>query len=208
MHSSVRRKDDQHIPKCGQMLVMILIMGLSTLGHAQSSRFDVFHGKKVVGEVQAHRQLDGHRTHYIMTSQSEFWILWTQTMRSYAETDYVNGQLHACNTSFRLNGSLRDSSSMTPNSGVHHCYIEPEERFIHQGSVDWTTARMYFEEPLGLNSIFVESALKHCPLKLTSPHTYRLELPDGNVNSYMYQNGVLQEIIVERRFVDLVFRRA
>jgi hypothetical protein len=36
---------------------------------------------------------------------------------------------------------------------------------------------------------------------------YELTLPDGHVNRYVYRNGVLHEIQVDRLFFDLVFRR-
>jgi hypothetical protein len=66
---------------------------------------------------------------------------------------------------------------------------------------------MYFEEPIGVNEVFVESVLENCRLMPLGEHRYRLFMPDAKMNDYVYKNGVLQEIGVDRKYVDLVFRR-
>ena len=79
--------------------------------------------------------------------------------------------------------------------------------FLCERATQWTTSRLYFEEPAGQSIVFVESVLKDCPLICSAPNTYTLTFPNGNVNRYVYKGGSLQEIHVERTFLDLVFRR-
>jgi hypothetical protein len=66
---------------------------------------------------------------------------------------------------------------------------------------------MYFEEPIGQQRIFVESVLRYCPLQHLGGGEYRLTLPDDKVNRYVYKDGRLEEIHVDRNFFDLVFKR-
>lgn len=174
----------------------------------QDARFHVFKGEDVVGNILVSRTAIGDRTSYSMTSHSEFDLFWRQVITSRSCTEYGGGSLSACHTSVAVNGTMRDSSSLAKFHDGMACFVHPDRRFKHSGTVDWTTARMYFEEPVGSSHIFVESVLQLCPLQRTGPGTYRLTLAKGKVNHYTYRNGVLQEILVERTFFDLVFRRA
>lgn len=104
-----------------------------------------------------------------------------------------------------LNDALRDSSHMA--RGASECFVHPEAPFTCERTTQWTTARMYFEEPIGQALIFVESALKDLPLQRTGDGTYTLTLSSNTENHYVYRGGVLQEIHIKRPMVGLVFKR-
>lgn len=67
---------------------------------------------------------------------------------------------------------------------------------------------MYFKEPVGQKVAFAESYQTLCPLEVIEKGIYKLTLPGGKVNHYVYKKGVLQEIRIFRPIVDLVFKRA
>ncbi|MCB0766167.1 MAG: hypothetical protein KDB95_03045 [Flavobacteriales bacterium] len=185
------------------ILGCLLLLGSS----AQDHRFDIWKGKDIVGSILVKRKVDGGRTHYVMSSFSEFDILWKQQVRSLVSTEYMNGGVSKCYSHVKVNGNVRDSSHFHLNRDSATCYVHPDEHFVHEGLVEWTTARMYYEEPVGQQSVFVESVLRHCRLQHTGPGTYRLHFPDGKVNNYTYRNGRLEEVHVDRNFFELVFRR-
>lgn len=178
-----------------------------SMAHAQQSRFSIWKGDDVIGSVLARRTVSADRTHYLMTSFSEFDLIWKHNVRSLVSTEYLNGELATCHSNMRVNGDMRDSSHFAPGAASAHCFVHPDERFMHRGRVEWTTARMYFEEPVQQGSIFVESVLKDCPLEAIGEGRYQLTLPDDRRNRYSYRNGQLEEIHVDRGFFDLVFKR-
>jgi hypothetical protein len=134
-------------------------------------------------------------------------VLWKQVVRTVGMTEYVNGSMTTCHSSFRFNDSLKDSSHMVTRHGVTKGYVHPGKTTQKANTNPWSTARLYYEEPIGQTSIFVESVLHNCPLERTAAGTYTLTMPDRKVNHYVYRNGVLYEIRVDRSFFDLVFRR-
>lgn len=181
----------------------LLLLGTS----AQDHRFDIWKGNAVVGSILVKRKVDGDRTHYVMSSFSEFDLLWKQQVRSLVSTEYLNGGMSKAYAHVKVNGTVRDSSHFHLEQDTATCYVHPDDHFVHEGRVEWTTARMYYEEPVGQPLIFVESVLRNCRLQGTGPGTYRLHLPDGKVNNYTYRNGRLEEVHVDRTFFELVFRR-
>lgn len=174
---------------------------------AQESTFDILKGGEVVGSVAASRTTTGDRTLYVMTSYSVMNVLWKQTVTSAMYTEYSGGTLRACMSSIHVNGAVRDSSHMTTDEDGLRCHVYPRPVFRRTEALPWTTARMYYEEPVGQQSVFVESVLTPCSLRVVSPGNYLLTFPNGAQSRYVYAQGQLQEIHVDRTFIDLLFRR-
>jgi hypothetical protein len=187
------------------LLTVLLLCGLAA--QAQPGKFAIWKSGDVVGQVFVDRIIKGDRIHYIISSYAEVMVLWKQVVRTVGMTEYVNGKMTTCHSSFRFNDSLKDSSHMVTRQGVTHGYIHPGKTTQKANTNPWSTARLYYEEPIGQTSIFVESVLQNCPLERTAVGTYTLTMPDRKVNHYVYRNGVLYEIRVDRSFFDLVFRR-
>lgn len=174
---------------------------------AQESTFDILKGGEVVGSVAASRTTTGDRTLYVMTSYSVMNVIWKQTVTSAMFTEYSGGTLRACMSSIHVNGAVRDSSHMTTDADGLRCHVYPRPVFRRAEALPWTTARMYYEEPVGQESVFVESVLAPCSLRVVSPGNYLLTFPNGAESRYVYAQGQLQEIHVDRLFIDLLFRR-
>jgi len=192
---------------CSLLLVGVLSLSAATLVHGQSdqARFHILKGNKTIGHVHALKHSSGTLTNYVMTSHAEFSLAWKQVVRTHLTTEYRNELLTACQSVIKLNDAVRDSSSMV--RGTDRCFVYPEAPFTCERSTQWTTARMYFDEPLQQEFIFVESALRALALVSVGPGQYLLTFPNGTSNRYVYQNGLLHEIHVKRPLVNLVFRR-
>lgn len=173
----------------------------------QPSTFAIWKGDDLVGKVFVDRRTSGDRTHYSMNSRSKVMVLWPQHIRTSMSTEYVGGRLAACHTAVCVNDEVRDSSSMRTQGTKVVGYLHPGLVVPAASANSWTTARMYYEEPVGQTAIYVESVLRDCALAKVGAGIYELTLPDGHVNRYVYRNGVLHEIQVDRLFFDLVFRR-
>lgn len=190
------------------MVLLATVFGTLALTiQAQQTRFDIWKGNDIVGSILAKRMVSDERTRYLLTSYTEINAVLKQAVRTTVAVEYRHGNLSTSFTHLYVNDVLRDSSHFTRGEEEASCYVYPDDRFRHQPSVQWTTARMYFEEPTGQHSIFVESIMKPCPLQALGLGYYRLTLPGGKVNTYMYMNGRLEEIHVDRSFLDLVFKR-
>ena len=185
----------------------VLLVFVAQAISAQPGTFVIWVNDEVVGEVTVNRTTIGPRTIYSMNSLSEVDVIWTQVVRTMMRTEYAGSQLTACHSSVRVNDSVRDSSSLRTHLGRVQGFVHPREQVVVPCTNPWSTARMYYEEPIGQRSIYVESVLRDCPLVPLGGGRYRLTLPNDKVNDYVYRQGVLQEIHVDRPFFDLIFKR-
>ena len=186
-----------------------MLFGCWCASFAQLSTFTIHvnDDADVVGQVRVSRGTVGTRTTYSMASLSEVVVVWRQVIRTSLITEYTGDRISACMSSVHVNGAVRDSSHMR----LYHTglvgFVHPGRTVTTPCTNAWSTARMYFEEPVGQHRIYVESVLDECVLEPLGGGRYKLIMPDRKVNFYTYRGGVLQEILVDRTFFDLVFRR-
>lgn len=176
---------------------------------AQSDIFDILHRNKVLGRIDAQRIVKGDRVSYSMISHTKFNMVWDQEVRTVARTTYVAGRVADCLTTVHVNEEMRDSSVLRTVAGKGLYVVHP--RTVYSAALPtnpWTTARMYYEEPVGQDSVFVESELIECAVERIAEGEYILKLPNKERNHYVYRNGILQEIRVDRGWLELLFRRA
>ncbi len=186
------------------LFAMLLLTGRPT---AETARFQIIKGDEVIGAITAICVRSASGVSYQMNSRSEVSLLWNQVIETAMMARYEGGYLDACGMTVHVNGSMRDSTHLYHDSGTGRYYVHPDLRHATQQQRAWTTARMYFEEPVDVGSIFVESLLEDRTLRRKEAGRYTLILPGNTENHYFYKNGVLQEIMVDRPLFDLIFRR-
>lgn len=176
---------------------------------AQDGVFHILHNDKVLGTIDVLRTEEGDRVTYSMISFSTFSALWKREIRTVARTEYIAGKVATCLTTVHVGKELRDSSALRTIAGRGLYVVHPSKVYAADLPRNpWTTARMYYEEPVGQDSVFVESELFECAVERIAPGEYILKLPNKEQNHYVYRNGLLHEIRVDRGWFGLVFRRA
>ncbi|MGB3870658.1 MAG: DUF6134 family protein [Flavobacteriales bacterium] len=187
--------------------LLTVLLGWASLVAGQESHFKIFKGDSEVGSIQAHRSTHAGRTSYVIVSYAEVRMIWMQAVRTTMYTEYEGGLLRKCFATVSLNGNMRDSSNLSTHQGERWAYVHPQAPYRLRSTNDWTTSRMYYEEPIGQSTILVESVLQDCPIRRTGPSSYEVTLPNNDRNRYRYKNGRLMEVQVDRLLVNLVFRR-
>ena len=195
-----------YVPRNPYLLLALMLLASGAL--AQRSEFHIFKGEDRIGRIDVSRSAQGDHINYEMRSNSVTRVIWQHEVNTMVRTRYIGGAIASCYSYVKVNGSVRDSSHMDLSVPSPVCFLYPRGSTECAADVQWTTARMYFEEPVGQPKIFVESMLRHCTLQRTAEGVYTLTFPNNDRNHYTYRNGQLQEILVERTFFDLVFRRA
>ena len=190
-----------------RIALLSLLLGFALAVAGQESTFKIFKGNSEVGSIQAYRTSHGGRTSYVIVSHAEIQMVWKQVVRTTMYTEYEDGLVKKCLATVNLNGNMRDSSYLSIRKGEKWAYVHPRPAFRMHSTNDWTTARMYYEEPVGRTSILVESVLQECPIRRTGPGKYEVTLPNNDRNRYTYVNGRLMEVQVDRLLINLVFRR-
>ena len=71
--------------------------------------------------------------------------------------------------------------------------------------VEHTVLSLYYKEPLNVREGFSDNFQQYLPVSKTGTGKYRVDLPNGNSNYYIYQQGRLLRVEVEQPFYALQF---
>lgn len=107
---------------------------------------------------------------------------------------------------FTRNGkTLNNTHTTLLNGGYIVSTIEKENQLITQ-PIDFTVARMYFQEPKNLNYIYSEAWGKTLPLTRQG-NNYSFTTPDEITCTFKYQNGTLQEVVSKTIIGEIKFTK-
>ena len=73
--------------------------------------------------------------------------------------------------------------------------------------VDFSSASVFFNEPVDRTKMFYEKYGKELSIKKTAEHTYEVDLPNGGVERYKYNNGEVTEVQFVQSFATIVLRK-
>ena len=197
--------------KTRKYVLLFLLVILISVGrlYSQKHTYTVHRAGKAIGEVTTSLSESDHTKTYKIISDVNFKVLWRRYNRR--TSNLVVYENEAVKTSFLgvyMNNDLEDSSSINLDQNKYNCYRYPDDRFVlNNTEVLFTTAKLYFQEPVGIQSIYSERFLQYCPLEPKGNHKYQLNLPNGRVNYYTYGDDELIEILVDRTWFNLEIRQ-
>lgn len=81
--------------------------------------------------------------------------------------------------------------------GGRHYYIENEKKLPVQKRITYTTTRLFFEEPVGVDEVYVERLNVFVPIQYEGDGVYKTVIEGGD-NYYHYENGILVEFRLKK----------
>jgi hypothetical protein len=107
-----------------------------------------------------------------------------------------------------MNNDLEDSTTLHQENNNYQVFQFPQKNYmLHSTDLRFSTAKLYFQEPEGIQEVYSELFLQYCRLEPQEDHRYKLYLPDGKVNYYTYEDRQLVKVDIERTWFNLEFRK-
>ncbi len=189
--------------------IKLYFLVLFSIGTAQlsgqSSMYVVTRSNgKEIGTVTTSAKQAGEQWTYNVHSDVNFKVLWKEYHRQTSNNvQYQNGYVKESFSCVYMNNELEDSSALNLSGAAYQGFRTPDIRFQLNSKVQFTTAKLYFQEPVNVDQIYSERFLAYCALEAQGNNKYKLHLPNGKVNYYTYKNHKLIEVLVERTWFDL-----
>jgi hypothetical protein len=121
---------------------------------------------------------------------------------------YAGESIESSYSGVYMNNDLEDSTSLNQAHNYYHVFQYPHNRYIlERTDLRFSTAKLYFQEPRGIEEVYSERFLQYCRLEAQEDHQYKLYLPDGKINYYTYKDSELVKVDIERTWFNLEFRK-
>jgi len=175
---------------------------------AQFSTFTIFKGDTEIGEIKAFlEETDNNLVKYTVESEVNFWVIWRYNRTSDLIATYKDDMLETSYSKIILNDDIKEFTKLKKEGEAYNCFKYPNLSFQTKPGVNFSVAKLYFEEPVGISRVYSEKYLTYAELEPQGDHTYKLILPGGKINYYTYQNQELVEVLVHRNWFNLAFRK-
>lgn len=166
-------------------------------------------GSKQVG-IQKASRTEQNSNEYVYKIKSDvcFSFITKRNMSFTLDVASADHLLYKSDYTEFLNDKLRGSSSLLLEDQQYSFTKEGTYSVLPHGpDIFWTTARMYFEEPIGIKQVFAERHGKYLQISQVDDHSYALTLPSGRVNTYTYVDGVCETVVVDHWLATIRFER-
>ncbi len=190
-------------------LVLWLCIFWSFQSYGQNHHFSVHKGGREIGQITATLKESQNTQTYKIQSDVSFRILWKNYRRKTSNTvTYRNEYLDTSYSGIYMNNEMVDSSTIEQGINDYRAFKFPDDRFVlNNVDLRFTTAKLYFQEPLEVKKVYSERFLQYCPIEALGDSRYKLHLPDDKVNYYTYKDDQLIAVLVERTWFNLEFRK-
>lgn len=104
------------------------------------------------------------------------------------------------------NGKEFTNSKTTKDKSGYTIKTLKEEKAIYQKFIHYNLCKLYFEEPIGISSVYSDTYGEFLSLKPAGKHRYEMILPDGKSNFYSYNHGICTLVELELIFGKITFQ--
>ncbi|MBN3519160.1 hypothetical protein JYB62_04020 [Algoriphagus lutimaris] len=194
-------------------LVFIIFLFLSSSAWGQEStvsqNYDIVVAGFRIGGMTAQKIQSPKETKFEINSLVDFWFFGRVHVDFLQKAEYLNGQLHEASTvsnsnrgNFQTNVSWNNDHYVVDANTYKYENNEPVNQPIYS-----SPARLYFEEPKHGDILLSENFGLVTTVVEDEPGVYSIEV-NGNTNTFYYEEGVLQKVVLENSIKNYVIRRS
>ncbi|SIN75288.1 DUF6134 family protein [Algoriphagus halophilus] len=192
-------------------LLLFLFLSSSVWGQEStiSQNYDIVVAGFRIGGMTAQKIESPNETKFEINSLVDFWFFGRVHVDFLQKADYIDGQLHNASTvsnsnrgNFQTNVSWNNDHYVVDANTYKYENKEPVNQPIYS-----SPARLYFEEPNDGDILLSENFGLITTVVEDEPGVYSLEV-NGNTNTFYYEDGILQKVVLENSIKNYVIRRS
>lgn len=168
----------------------------------------MYWGKDKIGKIKAERTSNKGTTSLQIKSEVSFKLMGNHNRTSDLSAKYKNQRLIESLAISTFDQKEEDQTSTTynPTTSNYTFRKNPDHELTWDSEITFSVAKLWFQEPVGIKTLFSEVYLDNCTLTELKPHFYELVMPDKKTTQYQYENGILTKVIAKRVAFTLEFQ--
>lgn len=188
-----------------RLALFLLALALGMNSFADNLTYTVIHDKKPVGQINISRTTKQDLTQIRFESTVVVNMLFTIKVYDKMDVTFKGNQLINSYLYRTLNGKVKVKNYATWDGKSYLQNNKDEDKSTLSQLIHYTTASLYYHEPIGQQEVYSEKFQKMIPIKNVGIKRYLLSLPNGNKVYYSYKNGVCSLVEAETDWANLQF---
>jgi len=193
-------------------LIPLLFVGLITLSSfgpsakVESCNYQVLLDGRLIGTYSVNKTDINGTSNFRVETNTAAGLIRRAEHKSVMISSYEQSKLISFDLKTWVNQKLESSSGICWDGNQ---YVKQNGADLPQvcvKMVTYSSACLYFEEPVNMDSLFYEKYGRELELSEFGDHQYEIELPNASKERYTYQNGKLNSVEIVQSFATITLR--
>lgn len=171
--------------------------------------YKVVNNGNTIGWVKIQKINDAHGnvSSIVLTSEVKRRIIFLLTVEEKQDTYFNETGMVKSSIYRKINDNVK-MNQQTVFKGDYYEFKSPKtsER-VAMPQVQYNALSMYIREPVNIEKVFSETFQRYLKIEPQGKSVYKLKLPDGNTNTYYYDNGICSRVVMEHTLFTFEFVR-
>lgn len=189
-----------HAGRPASLSVLLLACTFSGASQHRQLTYKVVRNDSEIGRVSVASETDSSGCHVKVISDIRFRILFRFSAYVVEEATFRNKIMQYSSAYRKWNGDDQ-VNRQTKLAGRNYEVVNfGKSSLAPYYPVSFHILHLYVAEPVNIQRVYSESFQQMLELKKVSEHTYRLDLPGGDYNEYVYEKGICRRVDLHHSF--------
>ncbi len=184
-----------------QLFIKIFFL-LPIIPVAQNSKLNynvIFMGNNI-GWLRLEKNESGNKSDLLLISEIKAKIIFPITLYSKETSSYDNGKLIYSSQFRKTNGKTKFNKEFRLTKNEYEIIENNNKTKIPHNNIKANLLSLYFQEPRNIKEVFCENGRDFSTITKTNNGAYKVNLPNGNCNSFFYDEGKCVKVIIQHKF--------
>ena len=185
---------------------LLLLCSLGPTSKVETFNYEVLLDGALIGTYSVNKTDINGTSNFRVETNTAAGLIRRSEHKSVMISSYEDAKLISSDLKTWVNQKLESSSVIRwdGNQYMKEDGQELPERCIEM--VTFSSACLYFEEPVDRTLLFYEKYGKDLKVSHFGNHLYEIELPNASVERYTYENGKLQSVEIVQSFATIMLK--
>lgn len=187
--------------------LLALLLSAGPEAKVEQFEYEVIVYNKTIGTFSAVKTQIGENAEYQLTTSIRTRIFKKIEFDFAMQSSYEDHKLVHADLKNYMNKELRKSSTVDYDGSKYLIKTDKKTMTHNESDVSYSSASLYFEEPINRKVLFSENYGINLPIKKVGDHKYMVKLPNGDENFYTYRNGEVVNVEFDKSIINVKMRR-
>lgn len=176
--------------------VLSIVLVLHTFfvqGQEKTYSYQIKRNGNSIGAMQFHQKKEGNDTFLKMDSKVKTRFIIEIDVQTLDQSHFKNGILIYSSVHRKVNGKEKEWKE-TKLLNQNYQLLTGTKKTTTSAPISYNMMLLYCQEPTHLSQVYSDNFQQMLTVYKTAANTYRINLPDGNYNSYYFQNGTCKKV--------------
>ena len=160
-------------------------------------------GGNDIGKLQLEKKIVGNKSNLLLTSEIKTHLLFLITISVKESAIFENGKMIYSSQFRKTNGVTKLDKQTHFVSDKYVVTENGEKEKLNFPIIESNVLSLYFKEPINIKSVYSDKQQSYFKVTRMNDGGYKIKFPDGNTNSFYYQDGVCTKVKISNPFYSI-----